>query len=122
MSSDEGMRISTTDEIRRPTRIATPWPAGVTSSFGVAVSSRRFGVSGERPVFHVWYRPTEEGYEVDLVDLPARIRVTGRKGIERAARDRIVLQLELPEDAFDVQIRPAPRRRSRRTSRADTGG
>jgi hypothetical protein len=101
----------------------TPVVIGRDADGGEATSraraSRSLLAQGERPVFSVWYRPTEDGYVVDLVDLPARIRVTGRKGIERAARDRIALELELPEDAFELNIRPLPRNRSRSASRPD---
>jgi hypothetical protein len=81
---------------------------------------RRLLAEGERLVFNVWYRPTDDGYDVNLVELGAHIKVTGRKGIERAARDRIALQLELPQQAFELNIRRMPRSRSSKASRGDS--
>ena len=61
---------------------------------------------GRRPRFDVTVRRNADGsYSVSVLDVPEGVvSVTGRKGIDRAARSRIALLLELGEDDFDVMI------------------
>jgi hypothetical protein len=55
--------------------------------------------------FHVRYRPVDEGLRFVVRELPGVTGTTsGRKGLEGAARHRIALELEAPEESFGVEF------------------
>ena len=62
--------------------------------------------SGQRPLFEVQSRRERDGgYRISVPGLLAgAVRVTSRKGVEAAARARISLLLDVPEDSFDIQV------------------
>ena len=79
-------------------------------------SARAEIARGRRPLFRYRAQTRDDGsYEVSVLDVPdGVISVTSRKGVEAAARTRIALLLNAPEDAFDLVAAPKRRRRSSR--------
>jgi hypothetical protein len=77
--------------------------------------SDRHGVNPRLPgslrhTFLVRYRTTEDGIAFFVPSLPGvRGKTTGRKGLAAAARNRIALELDVPDTAFDVELQLVPR-------------
>jgi hypothetical protein len=66
---------------------------------------RRFVVHGERVTYRVSYRGSDGGVRFSVRELPGVTgTTTGRKGLQRAARQRIALELDVAEDAFALVL------------------
>lgn len=82
---------------------------------------------GRRRTYHALYQTLADGvFCVTIAELPGvTIRSTGRKGVPLAARARIALELDVPEDSFDVATKLVRRRartpRARSTAEAPCG-
>jgi hypothetical protein len=74
---------------------------------GIVTAAQRVIAQGQRPWYSVQYSRQPDGtYRVVVSDLPnVALVVTGRKGIERAVRERIALVLDVGVDDFDLTVR-----------------
>jgi hypothetical protein len=70
-----------------------------------ADAHRRLVTHGEHRTFHVRYRPCADGFAFEVRGLPGVTgTTTARKGLLAAASQRIALELDVPRDAFGVEL------------------